>query len=438
MLAGQNQTAISEAELFRKQIVSRTPATSILTSLLSSPKTTCSSPDLASPSDCCSECDLTSRAESPSSPARTPPRRSCLSFAAAAPKSPPTIVKTKVLKSEIEAFVRSRLPRPQRGTSSNQVNIGDTVVREEEASIRPVIGSVFDEFGEDKSSPVFHDYYRAGQPKKLVDDCLSKEKELRILPVLEDEERDYGEEYSGSGSDEDEDEDEEGDHDDEDDSDQESPTKSVDNARSSTKAADLSTPTRFRIDIASTNGAPLSPAVYTPSRDVIDNFVPGTLDEDHIEAFHGRSPRSPHDIDPTYPSDGEEDGDQQPQQARLLNSPVRFIPSKKPSISRRPVNTLCQPPATWLNRTHSLPWGRRRFNNHLKPPVTKRGFVDHPRCSAIAITKSIEHKRYHRREKREDSDQSDEVKGVGAAAMAAMARQLTSNHALVGIWALSV
>jgi hypothetical protein len=435
MLAEQNQMAISEAELFRKQVVHRPPATSILSSLLSSPQTTCSSPDLASPSDCFSECDLTSRTDSPSPPARTPPRRSCLSFAAAPPRSPPPTIKTQVSKSE-EGFVRSHFPRPQRSTESNPVNIDVTVVDKEDASIRPV-GSVFDEFGEDRSSPVFHDYYRVGQPKKLVDDCLRKEKELRILAVQEDEERDYGEEYPVYASDEGEDEDEDGDYDDEDDSDEGSPTKSVDNTRSSTKEADFSTPVRLRINIPVTNGGLLSPAIYTPSRDVIDNFVPGTLDEDHIEAFLGRSPRSPHDIDPTYPSEGEEDGDQQSQQARILNSPVRFIPSTKPSIPRRPANMCCQLPASGLNRTHSLPWGYRRFNSHLKPSVTKRAFLDQPRCSAIAITKSIQRKRHHWKEKR-DIDQSNEMKGVGAVAMAAMARQLTSNHTLVGIWALSV
>jgi hypothetical protein len=336
-------------------------------------------------------------------------------------------------KSE-EGFVRSHFPRPQRGAESD--NIDGTVVDKDDASIRPVIGSIFDEFGEDRSSPVFHDYYRVGQPKKLVDDCLRKEKELRILPVQEDEERDFGDEYPAYASDEGEDEDEDGDHDDENDSDEGYPTKSVDNTRSSTKETDFSTPIRLRINIPVTNDGLLSPVIYTPSRDVIDNFVPGTLDEDHID-FLGRSPRSPHDIDPTYPSEGEEDGDQQSQQARLLNSPVRFIPNTKPSIPRRPANMFCQLPASGLDRTHSLPWGRRRFNSHLKPSVTKRAFLDQPRCSAIAITKSIEHKRHHRKEKR-DIDPSNEMKGVGAAAMATMARQLTSNHTLVGIWALSV
>src|SRR5271170_6449658 len=78
--------ALSDAELFKKLVVSRPPAASILSSLLSSPKTTCSSPDLASPSDVFSDCDITSRTYSPSPPARTPPRKSCISFAAAQPK----------------------------------------------------------------------------------------------------------------------------------------------------------------------------------------------------------------------------------------------------------------------------------------------------------------------------------------------------------------
>ena len=426
---------VSEAELFRKQVVSRPPATSILSSLLSSPKTTCSSPDLTSPSDCFSECDLTSRTNSPSPSARTPPRRSCLSFAAAPPKSPPMINQPPVSKSEIEGLVRSHFPKP-RHTSSNPVNIQETVVNQPDVSIRPMIGSVFDEFGEDKSSPVFHDYYRVGQPKKLVDDCLKKEKELQILPTQEDEDRDFEEDHVASASEEDEEEEEEDvDHEEEY---NESPTKSSDNFQASSETFDLSTPVRLRIDIPVSNGALLSPAVYTPSRDVIDNFVPGTLDEDHIEAFGGRSPRLPHDIDPTYPSDGEEEGDQQPQPACFLNSPVRFIPEKKRSAPRPPAQTLCQLPATGLNRTHSLPWSRSRYINHIKSPVTKRALIAQPRCSAITITKSIEHKRHHRREKREDVDQSNEMKGVGAAAMATMARQLTSNHTMVRVWVLSV
>src|SRR5271156_256517 len=77
----------SESGLFRKQSVSRTPTTSILSSLLSSPKTTCSSPDLVSASDASSECEMTSRSDSPTPCIRTPPRKSCVSFAAAQPKS---------------------------------------------------------------------------------------------------------------------------------------------------------------------------------------------------------------------------------------------------------------------------------------------------------------------------------------------------------------
>ena len=426
----------SEVELFRKQRVSRPPATSILSSLLSSPKTSCSSPDLASPSDCFSECVLTSRADSPSPLSRTPPRRSCLSFAAAPPKSPPTRNEPTVSKSESECLVRSQLPK-SRHPPSIPVNIDESVVNQDDVSLKPVIGSVFDEFGEDRSSLVFYDYYRVGQPKKLVDDCLRKEKQLRFLPTHEDEDRDFEEDDAASTSEEDEDGEEDVEHEEYANED-ESPTKSTANSRASSKPTDLNTPVRLRIDIPISNGALLSPAVYTPSRDVIDNFVPGTLDEDHIDAIRGKSPRSPHDIDPTYPSDGEEEGDHPPQQGRLLNSPVRFILGKNVSVPPAPVHSTLRLPSTSLKRTHSLPWGRRRYVNHIKTPSTKRPSVAQPRCSAIAITKSIDHKRHHRRGKREDVDQTDNVKGVGAAAMAAMARQLTSKHTLVGVWALSV
>ena len=426
--------AISEAQLFRKQAVPRPPATSILSSLFSSPKPTCLSPDLASPPDCFSKCDLTSWTDSPSPSIRTPPRRSCLSFAAAPAKSPPTVINSTIPKTEIDSSVRTHFPNP--------VNKDNAIAPKENTSSRPVIGSVFDEFGEDKSSPIFHDYYLVGQPKKLVDDCLRKEKDLRILPPQEEQDKYYGDESPGSMSDKDEEdeEDEDGDYDAEYDSEEESPTKNVNSTRSLSRAADLTTPVRLRLDMPVANGPLLSPAVYTPSRDVVDNFfVPGTLDEDQIEVCRSRLPKLPHDIDPTYPSDAEEDGDKQTRQARLINSPVRFISSNKGSIFRRLPNTPSPPHATWLNRTHSLPWGRRRHNRSLlKPPVTKRTCADQPRCSAIAITKYIEYRRHHRKEKKEEVVRDDERKGIGAAAMAAMARQLTSKHKLGGVWALSV
>ena len=56
--------------------------------------------------------------------------------------------------------------------------------------IRPALNSVFDDYDEENSSLVFHDYYRIGQPKKLVDDCLKKEKELCISPTQEEEDKD--------------------------------------------------------------------------------------------------------------------------------------------------------------------------------------------------------------------------------------------------------
>jgi hypothetical protein len=309
-----------------------------------------------------------------------------------------------------------------------------------------MVGSIFDEFGDDRSSLVFHDYYRIGQPKKLVDDCLKKEKELRILPLQEDEDREEGEDYLKSVSEVEEEANSSDDNGGEDsaqaDSDAESDTEFTSINISASQMYDdgeITTAAGLRVDITTANSRILSPAVYTPSRDVIDNFVPGTLDEDQIERDGGRSPLSPHDIDPTYPSDEDEDGEQQPQRPPLLSSPVRFIPNRTAALTRRPANTTSQVPANGLNRTLSLPWSRRRYNSHLKPPFIKRTWTDQPKRSAIAITKSIEHhKRHHRREKRGDAGHGEEGKGLGAAAMAAMARQLTNKHTLVGDWALSV
>src|SRR5208282_367116 len=180
--------ATSEVDLFKKQMVTRHSGTSILTSLLSSPKTTCSSPDLSSLCDIFSECDLTSRSGSPSPPARTPPRKSCLSFAAAPPKSPPANVQSTATRSKTQSHSVTKTLVVVRPMSSKEDIV--RIKKVSNAQNRPVLGSVFDEYGEDNSSPVFHDYYRIGQPKKLVDDCLKKEKELCISPIQEDEDKD--------------------------------------------------------------------------------------------------------------------------------------------------------------------------------------------------------------------------------------------------------
>src|SRR5579859_3346334 len=163
------QQQSSDEALFKKQTVSRSPATSILSSLLSSPKTTCSSPDLTSPSDSFSECDLLSRTGSVSPPVTPPPRKACVSFATVQPKSSPAITEapTRDAKKHDPSLVSPERQTPHDAApaiSYFDLRRNDDLL---DSDKRPVLGSVFDEFEENRHSPVFRDGYRAGQPKKL-------------------------------------------------------------------------------------------------------------------------------------------------------------------------------------------------------------------------------------------------------------------------------
>ena len=194
-------TTFPEPDLFKKQSVNRPPATSILTSLLSSPKTTCSSPDLTSPSDVFSECDLGSRSNSPSPQERTPPRKACVSFAAALPKSSPINSRPKSPKRPSGTWSPAqKSPVPARHAASNIISGSSSKNSQHNVDSCPVLGSVLDEFGDSHASLVFHDYYRSGQPKKLVDDCLKKEKELRIPTIPEEGNNPLRDDASNSGS----------------------------------------------------------------------------------------------------------------------------------------------------------------------------------------------------------------------------------------------
>ena len=328
---------------------------------------------------------------------------------------------------------------------------------------RPVMGSVFDEFGEDSSSLVFHDYYRVGEPKKLIDDCLKKERQLRISISQEDIDNSYtyqgsgyaseGEEGEEEGEEEEEDEDDDEDGDDDDDNDDEDEENDDDDDEEEAepdeptvkvkgtdrefetshyaKAARAARISKLHLEIPFANGIIPSLGIYTPSRDLIDNFVPGTLDEDQLETIKSPvSPQSPHDIDPTYPSDN--DDEYSYRSRSLLVSPVRFISRQRPSspyLSKFNHNQRGKPPS----RANSLPWSQKRFGAQIKRTFVKSNYQDHPRRAAIAIVKAIEHKKHHRREKREEWNQQE---GIGVEAMAAMARQLTSKRP--GLLALSV
>jgi len=452
-------TMSANQDLFKKQTVNRPPATSILTSLLSSPKTTCSSPDLTSPSEVFSEYDLGSRSNSPSPQARTPPRKSCVSFAAAQPKSSPVSSRPKPPKSPpLARSPTQRLRTAALQPASNPITGSPSKENQSTSDRRPVLGSVFDEFGDSNASPVFHDYYLSGQPKKLVDDCLKKEMELRIPTISEEGENSFRDDASNSGTDIDDDDDDDDDGEDEevdegdnsyefndeeetDEDYSEKRHKDDDRAEKPDKAT-LTGRSHLRnyleIDISVAN-CTLSPYnIYTPSRDVVDNFVPGTLDEDQLDTLEAPvSPQSVHDIDPTYPSEDDDDAALQSEQARpVLVSPVRFISRQRGSPPVQSAFSASQARSRGLSRTNSLPWTQKRYvPNQKRPPRINHS--DHPRCAAIAIAKSMDHKRHHRREKKEDPSGSNQKKGLGVEAMAAMAKQLTSRNTL-GLLAVSV
>jgi hypothetical protein len=300
---------------------------------------------------------------------------------------------------------------------------------------RPALGSVFDEYGEDNSSPVFHDYYRIGQPKKLVDDCLKKEKELCISPIHEEDKDEASVNVDLTSDGEDENESVSGDDGDNDEV--ESECDDDNDLSIKTACAKSNAHSHLHINTSTASNILSSYGIYTPSRDV-DNFVLGTLDEDQLELFDtAPSPPSPHDIDPTYPSDDGEDGDQQFQPNPPLASPVRFLSKHKTLVSRPLINPPSTVRSNGLDRTRSLPWGRKRYNAQSKPPAAKSIYPGAPKCAAITIAKSIEHKRHHRRERNEDAGHCDEEKGIGVEAMAAMAKQLTTKNTL-GLWAVSV
>lgn len=435
-------------DIFKKQAVTRQSGTSILTSLLSSPKTTCSSPELPSPSDVCLDSESSSRTDGSSPPPRTPPRKACISFIAAQPKSSPSYPRLKSKGADrldslsdeshlhdLDTFDSPVAAKKTRAASPLQTPPFDNL---------PMLGSVFDEYAEDRASPIIRDNYQAGQPKKLIDDCLKKEMALRVLPVLDDgdDENDI-DEYISEEDDEmsAEEPDEERDHVHEDDKllAEDSNGGSTKNSKDAIQL--LSRKFGLKLDLSNHQQFIASHSIYTPSRDIVDNFVPGTLDEDQSEAKlkHG-SPISLHDIDPTYPSENDDEFDVQPTLPKTaLISPVRFLP--KIASPRRRLHSVqtprfsLNPKSMGLSRTLSLPWGRnQRYSRHQSiqavspdsPPVRTK-------CSAIAISKSIEHRRHHRRGKKGEWNKE---KCNGAEAMAAMAKQLAGRS--LGVLASSI
>lgn len=417
----QSQEA-SHSGLFRKQSVSRTPTTSILSCLLSSPKTTCSSPDVVSPNDSFSDGEVTSRSATPGSSSRTPPRKSCVSFAAAQPICVAN-QRASITADKLQDSSKLHNPAPEnnRPNEDRRERIPSPIRIPESLStdIRPVFGSVFDDFEEEKFSPIFLDSYRAGQPKKLVDDCLKKEYELRVSSIRDDQGKD-DEDYDVYLSEVEE-----------------------EDARQDGSEDEAEIRSSLRLDTAGISRCILSPVgVYTPLRDILDNFVPGTLDEDQIDRTEEtrRSIPAPRDIDPTYPSEDEEEMDQQTQPSVPFISPVRFMITSKAAPSQV-MHITTSHHSNRLNRTHSLPGGGKPYMASQKTLSTKLFERHQPRRGAIAIVQSVEHpiRRHHRRERKDTSSHriTDEEKGIGAVAMAAMAKQLTNTHELA-LWTLSL
>jgi hypothetical protein len=368
----------------------------------------------------------------------TPPRKAHISFAAAQPKPPPSPVGANAPVSKAKNQAARSPPSSQARRSPkhnlNAVHTELSLLQLENTQLpekSPVVGSVFDEYGE-PAGPVFHDHYRAGQPKKLVDDCLKKERELRISP-LQEEDDPFDKDHARDTREE---EDDEEDDNEDDDRDPDDDSGSSDNDE--TPVHHFKIRTTLQINISTANSHLSSHAIYTPSRDVIDNFVPGTLDEDQLETLSSsRVPTSPHDIDPTYPSEDDDEESHSPASDPVLCSPVRFISRNKGNLPRLSMDTTFQIRSRGLSRTHSLPWQRKSYAMHLKQCVTKSKVQERPRCAAIAIANAIEHKKHHRRDKKEDVVDHREQKGLGVEAMAAMARQLTTKHTH-GLLAMSV
>jgi hypothetical protein len=167
----------------------------------------------------------------------------------------------------------------------------------------------------------------------------------------------------------------------------------------------------------------------------VDNFVAGTLDEDQNDSLlEPRRSRSPRDIDPTYPSDSEEDCDEESEISPAFATPVRFRSNSRVPPAKQQSRS---PPAraTKLNRANSLPWQRKRYSQEGTRPYIQP--FQESRVRAIAITKCSEHKKHHhRREKKQEELDKEEI-GHGGEALAAIARRLTTKRTLA-LWAISI
>ena len=332
---------------FGKRYVSRPPSASLLTALLTSPKTSCSSPDMsATASDIFTDCEaLSSGASSPLS--HTPPRK-CTFAAAPTEKKKATTATTvqfgKAQQQEQPAGCKfGRLFSRQQhksGSDQKRARAGDELAPLTKKQLKldlPSVAqdqehrhedemqrehSVFDSANE-SDEPKLVNTWLPGEPKKLVDDCLEKdrqnaatyggdEEDEHIVDEEQDDEEDEEEEEEEDKDDEDEDEDE-------DDDDEEEATPSTDRIRM--RPAMLNVPAANNFLGSEVNTPTCRPAPPSPSfvNDTTD-FVPGTLDEDQgVETAYAHSlvvkqqPKrniTPQDIDPTYPDEEDDDDDE--------------------------------------------------------------------------------------------------------------------------------
>jgi hypothetical protein len=412
-MTSRSLSTSSESDLFSKRVIPRLPASSILTALLTSPKRPCSSSGFSSPSDVFSddETSVTGTLTPPSRiPSRIPSRKSCVSFAAALPKLSQTLPLTESrgltvrysprkvdLGPEECSFGESHV-KIRRGLSKDESDIGT----------RPFVGSVFDEYGDGNSSPVFLDLYQIGQPKKLVDDCLKKEKVLQMASNRDDQDDNEEDDEDNPKSDIEEEEEEDDDDENESSADEEHSSDDETEDDLSIKAKRDYFAHRLKLRLTKLQKPKDPTPLGTPSQDPLENFIPGTLDEDNLPEYGPPLPPSPHDIDPTYPSESDEETSNKSSR-QDFRTPVRFL---------RPRSNEMR-----LVTTTSLPLRKRCH-------VEKRTAT---RCLAINIQKGFEHKRHHRK----DRQDGEVPKGVGVEAMAQMAKQLVRRHPM-GLLALSV
>ena len=435
---------------FGKRFVSRPPSASLLTALLTSPKTSFSSPDLsATASDIFTDCDaLSSGASSPLS--HTPPRK-CTFAAAPTEKKKVTTTATvqfgnaqqqeRGMPSRAECKFGRLFSRQHSGNDQKRARAGDELAPLTKKQLKldlPSVAqdperrhedemqrehSVFDSANE-SDEPKLVNTWLPGEPKKLVDDCLEKDRQnAAAYGGDEEDEHIVDEEQDDEEEEEEEDDKEDDDDEDDDDDDEEEATPSSDRIRMRPAALNVPAANNFlgsEVNTPTCRPAPPSPSFVNDTTD----FVPGTLDEDQgVETAYAHSlvvkqqPKrniTPQDIDPTYPDEEDDDDEEEENNADEPNNAEKELVAK-PVVGR-------SPPPRCLTRTPPPPirhgslqpelsnWGGRRncirsYHQHYHNPNTTNTTDNNrpiiPKRAAIAIVRGLERKRHVRKMKRE-------------------------------------